>query len=348
MNLALNFNIRIVFISLHFLYTFLVNLFISTAYSKYNNIERMIILSETILKATNITKIYGKHKALDKVTIEIKRGMIYGLIGENGAGKSTFMRTIMGLITTDEGNIELFGEIGAKGLQQARRKMGQSIETPALYPELTARDNLRVQAANGGMSEREIDDLLRLMSLEHTGKKKAKNFSLGMRQRLAIASTLISHPEFLILDEPTNGLDPSGIVEMREIIHRLVTERGITVLLSSHLLDELSQIATHYGILHDGKLIKELSKEQLANETRQYIELETAEVQKAIVVLDELGIRDYEVINGTNINIYERLDDVATLNRSLVLADVNVSRIGTTRQKLEDYFLQLTGGNSHA
>ncbi|MDI7742965.1 ATP-binding cassette domain-containing protein [Lysinibacillus fusiformis] len=305
-------------------------------------------MSETILKATNISKVYGKHKALDKVSIEIKRGMIYGLIGENGAGKSTFMRTIMGLIKTNAGEIELFGESSAKGLQHARRKMGQSIETPALYPELTARDNLRVQAANGGVSEREIDELLRLMSLQDTGKKKVKNFSLGMRQRLAIASTLITNPEFLILDEPTNGLDPSGIVEMREIIHRLVTERGITVLLSSHLLDELSQIATHYGILHDGKLIKELSKEELANETRQYIELETAEVQKAVVVLDSLGIKDYEVINGTEINIYERLDDVVTINRSLVLADVNVSRIGTTRQKLEDYFLQLTGGNRYA
>lgn len=305
-------------------------------------------MSEIILKATNVSKKYGKHKVLDKVSIKIKRGMIYGLIGENGAGKSTFMRTVMGLITIDEGDIELFEKTGMKGLQQARRKMGQSIETPALYPELTARDNLRVQAANGGVSEREIDDLLRLMSLEHTGKKKAKNFSLGMRQRLAIASTLITHPEFLILDEPTNGLDPSGIVEMREIIHRLVSERGITVLLSSHLLDELSQIATHYGILHDGKLIKELSRDELANETRQYIELETKDVQKAVVVLDELGIGDYEVINGTGINIYERLNDVATINRSLVHANVTVSRIGTTRQKLEDYFLQLTGGNHHA
>jgi ABC-2 type transport system ATP-binding protein len=305
-------------------------------------------MSETILKAANISKLYSKHKALDKVSIEIKRGMIYGLIGENGAGKSTFMRVIMGLITIDEGSIELFGETGSKGLQHARRKMGQSIETPALYPELTARDNLRVQAANGGVSEREIDDLLHMMNLSHTGKKKAKNFSLGMRQRLAIASTLITNPEFLILDEPTNGLDPSGIVEMREIIQRLVSERGITVLLSSHLLDELSQVATHYGILHQGKLIRKLSKEELARESRQYIELETTEVQKAVVVLDELGISDYEVANGTDINIFERLDDVAAINRSLVLADVNVSRIGTTRQKLEDYFLQLTGGNTRA
>ncbi|WP_313238386.1 ATP-binding cassette domain-containing protein [Sporosarcina ureae] len=305
-------------------------------------------MSETILKATNVSKVYGKHKALDKVSIEIKRGMIYGLIGENGAGKSTFMRTVMGLITIDSGAIELFGKTGVKGLQHARRKMGQSIEMPALYPELTARMNLEVQSANGGVSEREIDDLLRLMNLSHTGKKKTKNFSLGMRQRLAIASTLITNPEFLILDEPTNGLDPSGIVEMREIIHRLVTERGITVLLSSHLLDELSQVATHYGILHDGKIIKEISKEKLARETRQYIELETNEAQQAVVVLDQMGIQDYEMINRTEINIYERLDEVATINQSLVLANVRVSRIGITRQKLEDYFLQLTGGTSNA
>ncbi|RIU91419.1 ATP-binding cassette domain-containing protein [Oceanobacillus picturae] len=308
----------------------------------------MIGMSETIFKATNITKIYGENKALDKVSIEIKRGMIYGLIGKNGAGKSTFMRTVMGLIKVNEGDIELFGKTDKKGLQLARRKMGQSIETPALYPELTAQENLKVQAANGGVSEREIDDLLLLMNLENTGKKKAKNFSLGMRQRLAIASTLITNPEFLILDEPTNGLDPSGIVNMREIIQRLVTERGITVLLSSHLLDELSQVATHYGILHDGKLISELSKEELANRTRQYIELETMDVQSAVIVLDELGIRDYEVISGTGINIYEHLDDVAKINRSLVLANVDISRIGTTRQKLEEYFLQLTGGTPNA
>ena len=305
-------------------------------------------MSDTILKTTNVSKIYGKHKVLDKVSIEIKRGMIYGLIGENGAGKSTFMRTIMGLISIDEGNIELFGETSLKGLQQARRKMGQSIETPALYPELTARQNLKVQAANGGVSERNIEELLHLMNLSNTGKKKAKNFSLGMRQRLAIASTLMTNPEFLILDEPTNGLDPSGIVEMREIIQRLVTERGMTVLLSSHLLDELSQIATHYGILHDGKIISELSKEELALETRQFIELETDDVEKAVVILDQFGIKDYEVINGTEIHIYERLDDVAAINRALVVAEVDVSRIGTSRQKLEEYFLQLTGGIPHA
>lgn len=300
--------------------------------------------NETVLKATGITKKYGAAKALDKVSIEIKRGMIYGLIGENGAGKSTFMRTIMGLISIDEGSIELFG---TTDLQAARRHMGQSIETPALYPELTARDNLRIQAANGGVSDREIEDLLKMMRLENTGKKKAKNFSLGMRQRLAIANALITNPEFLILDEPTNGMDPAGMAEMREIIQRLVKERGITVLLSSHLLDELSQIATHYGILHEGHLIKELSKEELAQESRQFIKIDTSATEQAVTVLDSLGYRDYFVQSSRVIQLFEGIDQVAAINQALVEAKVPVDGIHLVGQKLEDYFLQLTGGNPH-
>lgn len=300
--------------------------------------------NETVLKATGITKKYGAAKALDKVSIEIKRGMIYGLIGENGAGKSTFMRTIMGLISIDEGSIELFG---TTDLQAARRRMGQSIETPALYPELTARDNLRIQVANGGVSDREIEDLLKMMRLENTGKKKAKNFSLGMRQRLAIANALITNPEFLILDEPTNGMDPAGMAEMREIIQRLVKERGITVLLSSHLLDELSQIATHYGILHEGHLIKELSKEELAQESRQFIKIDTSATEQAVTVLDSLGYRDYFVQSSRVIQLFEGIDQVAAINQALVEAKVPVDGIHLVGQKLEDYFLQLTGGNPH-
>ncbi|EME3530127.1 TPA: ATP-binding cassette domain-containing protein [Enterococcus faecium] len=300
--------------------------------------------NETVLKATGITKKYGAAKALDKVSIEIKRGMIYGLIGENGAGKSTFMRTIMGLISIDEGSIELFG---TTDLQAARRRMGQSIETPALYPELTARDNLRIQAANGGVSDREIEDLLKMMRLENTGKKKAKNLSLGMRQRLAIANALITNPEFLILDEPTNGMDPAGMAEMREIIQRLVKERGITVLLSSHLLDELSQIATHYGILHEGHLIKELSKEELAQESRQFIKIDTSATEQAVTVLDSLGYRDYFVQSSRVIQLFEGIDQVAAINQALVEAKVPVDGIHLVGQKLEDYFLQLTGGNPH-
>ena len=300
--------------------------------------------NETVLKATGITKKYGAAKALDKVSIEIKRGMIYGLIGENGAGKSTFMRTIMGLIAIEEGSIELFG---TTDLQAARRRMGQSIETPALYPELTARDNLRIQAANGGVSDREIEDLLKMMRLENTGKKKAKNFSLGMRQRLAIANALITNPEFLILDEPTNGMDPAGMAEMREIIQRLVKERGITVLLSSHLLDELSQIATHYGILHEGHLIKELSKEELAQESRQFIKIDTSATEQAVTVLDSLGYRDYFVQSSRVIQLFEGIDQVAAINQALVEAKVPVDGIHLVGLKLEDFILQITVLNPH-
>ncbi|MFD1318544.1 ATP-binding cassette domain-containing protein [Loigolactobacillus zhaoyuanensis] len=301
-------------------------------------------MTEIILKTTGVTKKYGQHKALADVSIEIRRGMIYGLIGENGAGKSTFMRAIMGLIETDTGTIELFGQHDTKGLQQARRKMGQSIEMPALYPELTARENLQVQAANGGVDETEIERLLTMMNLATTGRKHVKNFSLGMRQRLAIAVTLVTNPEFLILDEPTNGLDPAGIAEIREIILQLVNERGLTVLISSHLLNELSLVATHYGILHHGRLIRELSKEQIAQESQQYIEIELADAQAAIPILDQMQIADYTVVDAQHINVYQHNQAVAQINRALVLADIAVTRIGVTQQQLEDYFLNLTGG----
>ncbi|MBM7712535.1 ATP-binding cassette domain-containing protein [Enterococcus xiangfangensis] len=304
-------------------------------------------MQEIVLKTTNVTKKYQGIHALDNVSIAIKRGAIYGLIGENGAGKSTFMRAIMDLIAIDGGEIELFGRTDKKGLQQARRQMGQSIESPALYPELTAKENLQVQAANGGVGDSRISELLELLNLQTTGKKKVKNFSLGMRQRLAIAMALITNPEFLILDEPTNGLDPSGIVEIREIIQQLVTEKGITVLLSSHLLNELAEIATDYGILHKGRLIKEVTKEELQQESRQFIELETPVVQQALVVLDAQLITDYKVIDQKTIHIYQQNDQVAQLNQSLVSADIPVTRIGVTRQNLETYFLELTEGNEH-
>ncbi|WP_125761820.1 ABC transporter ATP-binding protein [Companilactobacillus hulinensis] len=301
-------------------------------------------MTETILRVNNIVKSYGKHKVLDGMSLEIKRGMIYGLIGINGAGKSTFMRIIMGLTYADSGNIELFGASDTKSVQEARRKIGQSIETPALYPELTAVDNMKVQAANAGVGNVEITHLLELMNLQDTAKKKVKNFSLGMRQRLAIAVTLVSNPEFLILDEPTNGLDPAGIIEIREIIKKLVREKGLTVLISSHILDELSQVATEYGILHHGQIIQELSKEELLQKSQQYIELKISDVEKSVTILDEMNISDYEVIGTNEIRIYSDLDLVAQINRQLVTNNIEVYQLDTKNQKLEDYFMNITGG----
>ena len=301
-------------------------------------------MTETILRVNNIVKSYGKHKVLDGMSLEIKRGMIYGLIGINGAGKSTFMRIIMGLTYADSGNIELFGASDTKSVQEARRKIGQSIETPALYPELTAVDNMKVQAANAGVGNVEITHLLELMNLQDTAKKKVKNFSLGMRQRLAIAVTLVSNPEFLILDEPTNGLDPAGIIEIREIIKKLVREKGLTVLISSHILDELSQVATEYGILHHGQIIQELSKEELLQKSQQYIELKISDVEKSVTILDEMNISDYEVIGTNEIRIYSDLDLVAQINQQLVTNNIEVYQLDTKNQKLEDYFMNITGG----
>lgn len=298
-------------------------------------------MAETILKIQDVVKTYGNRTVIDHVSLEIKRGMVYGLIGENGAGKSTIMRLIMGLTHIDSGQLTLFGRHDQAGLQAGRRKIGQSIETPALYPELTAYQNMAVQAANAGVGETEIPQLLAQMSLADTGKKKVKNFSLGMRQRLAIAQTLISHPELLILDEPINGLDPAGIIEIRTIIQRLSTEQGITVLISSHILDELSQVATDYGILHHGQLIQELSQAELAEKSRRYIELEVDNVNQAVVVLNQMQLRDYVVVNDHQLQLFEMVA-IPELNRRLVTAGIAVSRIGMTNQKLETYFMTLT------
>ncbi|ALB28550.1 ATP-binding cassette domain-containing protein [Companilactobacillus heilongjiangensis] len=300
-------------------------------------------MTETILRVNNISKHYGKHQVLDKVSLEIDKGMIYGLIGVNGAGKSTLMRIIMGLTYSDGGEIELFGATDANGIQRARRKIGQSIETPALYPELTALDNMKVQAANAGVGNSDISNLLELMNLQDTGHKKVKNFSLGMRQRLSIAVTLVSNPEFLILDEPTNGLDPAGIIEIREIIKKLVNEKGLTVLISSHILGELSQVATNYGILHHGKIIQELSKTELLQKSQQYISLQVGEVEKALTILDKLNIAEYEVSDDDEIRIYSNLDQISKINRKLVLENIDVLGISMANQNLEDYFMDITG-----
>lgn len=303
-------------------------------------------MTEAILKVNNISKKYGNHQVLKDMSLEIDRGMIYGLIGINGAGKSTFMRIIMGLTYPDNGEIELFGANDNRSIQNARRKIGQSIETPALYPELTALDNLKVQAANAGVGNSEINNLLELMNLQSTGNKKVKNFSLGMRQRLSIAVTLISNPEFLILDEPTNGLDPAGIIEIREIIKKLVNEKGLTVLISSHILDELSQVATDYGILHHGKIIQELSKSELLQRSQQYIELHVNDVRKTLTILNNASIENYEVVNNNEVRIYSNLNNIAQINKLLVQNAIDVLGINIANKSLEDYFMNITGGNN--
>jgi len=305
-------------------------------------------MGEYVLRTTGISKKYGDVHALDKVSVEIKRGQIYGLIGLNGAGKSTFMRAVMGLISVSDGNIELFGESGEKGLRQSRRRIGQSIEMPVLYPDMTAVQNLEIQRLIGGIPNKDsIKSVLDAVGLEDTGKKKTKDFSLGMRQRLALAKALMTNPEFLILDEPANGLDPMGIIGMRELMRKLAKERGLTLLVSSHLLEELSQVATHYGIIHKGRLVRQLSAEELAAESKHYVKIITEKTAEAVALLGiHFGIKDYRVVSKTELRIFEQVEKVGEMNTLLVKNDITVTGLFAAEQKLEEYFIDLTGGTA--
>jgi ABC-2 type transport system ATP-binding protein len=224
-------------------------------------------MGEYVLRTKSISKKYGNAFAFQNVSLEIKKGQIYGLIGQNGAGKTSLMRAICGLISLSTGEIELFGKSGTGNLREARRKIGQCIETPALYPNATAAQCLEIQRIIGNVSDKtSVKRMLEFAGLADCGKKKTKDFSMGMKQRLAIALALITNPEFIILDEPVNGLDPKGIIEIRELLRRLAQDEGITLLISSHLLDELSKTATRYGIIEKGCLIKQISADELPPE----------------------------------------------------------------------------------
>ncbi|CAM4496776.1 ABC-2 type transport system ATP-binding protein [Paenibacillus endophyticus] len=303
-------------------------------------------MSEYVLRTRDISKKYGGAYAINNVSIEIKRGQIYGLIGLNGAGKTSFMRVVCGLVSPSSGELELFGQTGEKELQRGRRRIGQSIETPAIYPNLTAVQNLEIQRIISGVPDKNaITKTLEIVGLADTGNKKAKNFSLGMRQRLALAIALIPNPEFLILDEPANGLDPRGIIETRELLRRLARERGLTLLVSSHLLDELAQVATHYGIIDKGRLIKQLSADELALESRQHIRIITKDAAKAIALLKEnFGVTDCQAVSANELWVREQIERTGEMNTLLVRHGIVVESIAVTEQKLEEYFLNLTGG----
>jgi ABC-2 type transport system ATP-binding protein len=261
---------------------------------------------------------------------------------------------LTGLIAPSEGEIELFGQSGEKALRWARRKIGSIVETPALYPAMTARQNLETQARLLGLADsaRIIGDALELAGLENTGGKKARNFSLGMRQRLALVQAMLAQPEFLVLDEPVNGVDPKGIIENRELLKRLVTEKGMTILISSHILSELSLLATDYGIIDNGRLIKQISAEALQSECRQCIRLSTTAAEKAVPFLqDRFHVKDIETAGSSSgcrkeIRIFEQLDQIAEMNTALCKADIPVHSISMEGQDLEGYFMKLTRGKS--
>lgn len=305
---------------------------------------------EVVLRTKDLTKKYHDRPVVNNINMEIKQGDIYGLVGKNGAGKTTLIRMISGLIAPSGGAIELFNETSLSGLNKSRMRTGCIIESPNFFPYLSAEKNLEYYRMQRGAVEKEcVGQALKSAGLEGTGKKKYKNFSLGMKQRLGLALAIMTNPDMLILDEPINGLDPTGIVELREILQRLNKEKGITIIISSHILGELSQLATNYGFINNGELIEQISSKELNEKCRQCLTIKVNDTGKAAVIIEkQLGASRYEVRNDNEIRLYEYIDTPEIVVKALVNGDVMVSSINQIGTNLEDYFINLIGGAHHA
>ncbi len=301
---------------------------------------------EYVLTTQGLTKQYKNFKALDGFSMSVPKGSIYGLVGRNGAGKTTLIRLICGLQAPTAGEYTLYGNSSAGGeIARGRRRMGAVVETPSIYGELSAEDNLKEQHRILGLpSDEGIDQLLRLVGLEHTGRKKAKNFSLGMRQRLGIAIALAGSPDFLVLDEPVNGLDPQGIIEMRELILKLNREHSITVLISSHILDELSRLATHYGFVDRGRMVREISAKELEQACRKCVRAEVTDVKALAMVLDQMGV-EYNIISKHTADLFAKVN-VTRLAAALAEEGCEILSMEERDESLESYFVSLVGGES--
>ena len=302
---------------------------------------------EYCLTAERLSKHYRHFKALEGLSIHVPKGSIYGLVGRNGAGKTTLIRLICGLQSPTSGEYILYGKRNTeKGITEARRRMGAVVETPSIYSDMTAEENIRQQYLILGIPSFDgIRELLELVGLEDVGKKKAKNFSLGMRQRLGIAVALAGDPDFLILDEPANGLDPEGIIEMRELILRLNRERQITVLISSHILDELSRLATHYGFLDQGRMVKELSAQELESACQKCVRLMVSDTKALSQALERVGL-EYKIRSHEEADVYGEVN-LSQLILDLAKEDCQVLGIQEHNESLESYFMSLVGGGEH-
>ena len=292
---------------------------------------------EYILRTNTVSKKYTNYYAVDKVSISIKKGEIYGLIGENGAGKSTLMKMIAGLVEPSEGSIELFGNFFP---QTERYRIGGVIESPALYAELTAKQNLEVFRKAYGLSNKEsVQQILKQVGLSQYENKIVKKFSLGMKQRLAIGIALLGNPDFLILDEPINGLDPTGIQDMRNFLLKLNREEHITIMISSHILGELSKIATKYGIIKNGKLIEEITAKELNEKCQCCLKIKASDTAQAAILIEKnLHTKNYEILSDNNIRIFEYVDNPGIVNSLLVNHGISVDECTVTKESLEDYF----------
>lgn len=300
------------------------------------------------IKTTNLSRLFGDKYAVKKLNMTVETGSIYGFIGENGSGKSTTQKLICGLLNPTEGKIELFGKDVSDPV--VRSQIGVIIESPALFPGTTAYENMMMQALNIGLKnpDKEIKQNLELVGLKDTGKKQAKNFSLGMKQRLAIAQALLGNPRLLVLDEPTNGLDPEGIIDMRNTLTNINHERKISILISSHILGELSKIATHYGFIKHGEMLEEISEKGLREKCKEYLYVKTSDAASALSVIKKAFGGKYQITSDENeIRIYNFADGAA-INNTLFENKIVASEIAQHKMDLEDYFLNIMGGRKNA
>lgn len=302
---------------------------------------------EYALKTNVLKKEYKNYKALNGLSMNVPKGSIYGFVGKNGAGKTTLIRLVCGLQEPTDGEYSIYGVSNKQGeILKARHRIGAVIETPAVYLDMTALDNMKEQYCILGLPSFDgISDILKLVGLENTGKKKVKNFSLGMRQRLGIAIALAGNPDFLILDEPVNGLDPQGIVEVRELILKLNREKGITVLISSHILDELAKLATHFGFIDNGHLVKEISAAELEAACRKCIHIVVSDTKILSYVLDETGL-EYTILSDSEAEIYGEIK-VTELTLKLSEQNCQVISMNERDESLENYYINLVGGTGN-
>ncbi|MCI6766284.1 MAG: ABC transporter ATP-binding protein [Lachnospiraceae bacterium] len=303
---------------------------------------------EYVLQTNRLTKKYRNFQALNGLTMHVPKGAIYGFVGKNGAGKTTLIRLICGLQAPTSGDFTLYGiQNNSKNIVKSRRRMGAVVESPSVYLDMSAEENLKQQYMILGLPSYDgLEELLKLVGLENTGKKKAKHFSLGMKQRLGIALALVGEPDFVVLDEPVNGLDPQGIVEMRELLLKLNRERQITILISSHILDELSRLATYYGFIDSGCMVKELSAEELESACRKCVRVEVTDTGALARVLDSMKL-DYKIISWTTADIYEKAN-VTQLAAALAKENCEIISMQEKDESLESYYISLLGGGRNA
>ena len=299
-----------------------------------------------ILKTTNLCKSFSRQTVVNNISLNIEKNSVYGLLGPNGAGKSTTLKMITGILKPTSGSIEFDGRAWHR---KDLNDIGTLIETPPLYENLTAFENLKVRTELLGLPDKRCHEALDIVGLTNTGKKRAGQFSLGMKQRLGIAIAILNNPRLLILDEPTNGLDPIGIAEVRNFIKNLSVERGKTILISSHILSEISLLADDIGIIDHGVLLEESSMEELEKKNRKYIQLQVSDIPKASLILErQFHVTDYAVQDEHNLRLYDTALDMAAINKALVVQDVAGISSQICNDTLEDYFKQITGGEGIA